>query len=219
MRQNLTNLSTVNIEDVDHFYIVGSTTKEGLIEGKSNVKLDLKKAASGGGGTSSEDAERLYEALFGQMPYVQVVSADQQISMLPLYEAFTTNPEILREARFFYKSSTPIPRAIGTEASGDEDHLEQCIYFALDENIGMVEMPTEATGLDTAWYRPVEYDVNLVGYTIPTKSNPTTVSGTLPEKSEIHALMVDVMVPFTEPTQVYQWDGEKKRICVSRKCS
>lgn len=53
MRQNLTNIKEVNIEDVEHFYVVGSTTKEGLIEGRSNVKLDLKKV--GGGENASED--------------------------------------------------------------------------------------------------------------------------------------------------------------------
>lgn len=50
MRQNLTNIKEVNIEDVEHFYVVGSTTKEGLIEGRSNVKLDLKKVGGGEGG-------------------------------------------------------------------------------------------------------------------------------------------------------------------------
>ena len=56
MRQNLTNVSSVDINSVDHFYVVGSTTKEGLIEGKSNVKVDLKDAISAGGGGSSKEA-------------------------------------------------------------------------------------------------------------------------------------------------------------------
>lgn len=51
MRQNLTNVSSVDINSVDHFYVVGSTTKEGLIEGRSNVKIDLKKAFAEGGNT------------------------------------------------------------------------------------------------------------------------------------------------------------------------
>lgn len=49
MRQNLTNVKEIDIKDVEHFYVVGSTTKEGLIEGKSNVKVDLKGAISAGG--------------------------------------------------------------------------------------------------------------------------------------------------------------------------
>lgn len=50
MRQNLTNIAAKDLESLEHFYIVGSTTKEGLIEGRSNVKIDLKKAIAEGGG-------------------------------------------------------------------------------------------------------------------------------------------------------------------------
>ena len=49
MRQNLTNVTEAQLDKVDSFYVVGSTTKEGLIEGRSNVKIDLKKAISGSG--------------------------------------------------------------------------------------------------------------------------------------------------------------------------
>ena len=56
MRQNLTNVSSVDINSVDHFYVVGSTTKEGLIEGKSNVKVDLKDAISAGGEGGGKEA-------------------------------------------------------------------------------------------------------------------------------------------------------------------
>ena len=52
MRHNLTNVAETQLDKVDSFYVVGSTTKEGLIEGKSNVKIDLKKAISEGGGSS-----------------------------------------------------------------------------------------------------------------------------------------------------------------------
>lgn len=51
MRQNLTNIAAKDLESLEHFYIVGSTTKEGLLDESSNVKIDLKKelAEAGGG--------------------------------------------------------------------------------------------------------------------------------------------------------------------------
>ena len=51
MRQNLTNVTEAQLDKVDSFYVVGSTTKEGLLEGRSNVKIDLKKAVAEGGNT------------------------------------------------------------------------------------------------------------------------------------------------------------------------
>lgn len=52
MRQNLTNIAAKDLESLEHFYIVGSTTKEGLLDESTNVKIDLKKelAEAGGGG-------------------------------------------------------------------------------------------------------------------------------------------------------------------------
>lgn len=51
MRQNLTNIAAKDLESLEHFYIVGSTTKEGLLDESTNVKIDLKKelAEAGGG--------------------------------------------------------------------------------------------------------------------------------------------------------------------------
>lgn len=49
MRHNLTNIAETQLDKVDSFYVVGSTTREGIIEGKSNVKIDLKKAVAEGG--------------------------------------------------------------------------------------------------------------------------------------------------------------------------
>lgn len=51
MRHNLTNIAETQLDKVDSFYVVGSTTKDGLIEGRSNVKIGLKKAISEGGNT------------------------------------------------------------------------------------------------------------------------------------------------------------------------
>ena len=93
MRQNLTNIHEVDINSVEHFYVIGSTTKDGLIDDRSNVKLDIK-TVSAGGGTSSEDAEKMYEALFGQTPYV-VTGSHEEIVMAPLYEVFPPKPPAL----------------------------------------------------------------------------------------------------------------------------
>lgn len=45
MKENLTNIKRVDLSEVDHFYIMGSTRKDGLL-GVGNVKLDLKALAS-----------------------------------------------------------------------------------------------------------------------------------------------------------------------------
>lgn len=54
MKQNLTNVPKVNLEDVDHFYIVGCVNKDGIL-GIDNYKLDLVAAIQ----ESSGAAERL----------------------------------------------------------------------------------------------------------------------------------------------------------------
>lgn len=201
MRQNLTNVKEIDIKDVEHFYVVGSVTKDGLLEGKSNVKLDLKKAASGGGGASSEDAERMYEALFGQVPYLSVGPKEKWV-LVPLYEAFTTG--IVTEisaSDLYYKSSTPVPKATFMNM---EDGVTT-ISFPLSSNIYMMEVPTEVTGMPDTWYVPLAYDINLVGYTTPTEGNPTIVSGTLPDKREMEALMHDHIVTGVFPTDFYYW--------------
>lgn len=206
MRQNLTNVKEIDIKDVEHFYVVGSTTKEGLLEGKSNVKLDLKKAASGGGGTSSEDAERMYEALFGQTPYLVVALPDSSVDVVPLYEIFegiNSDAEITNHA-FIYKSSTPVPKATVMESNDSADS----IVFLRGMGIYMMEIPPMPEMPDT-WYIPVAYDVSLVGYTTPTFGNPTTVSGTLPDKREIEVLVSDQYVSGENPTEAYYWDNVK----------
>lgn len=61
MRHNLTNVAETQLDKVDSFYVVGSTTKDGLIEGRSNVKIDLKKAVAEGGGGSTEGLYSILE--------------------------------------------------------------------------------------------------------------------------------------------------------------
>lgn len=204
MRQNLTNVKEIDIKDVEHFYVVGSTTKEGLIEGKSNVKLDLKKAVSEGGGTSSEDAEKMYEALFGQVPYLPVES-EEEVVMVPLYEFFTTDIGADTErGTLYYKSSTPVPKATEMYIESSNGSTALGIYFPMNMGIYMMEIPPVTP--DT-WYMPIPYDVNLIDYTTPTKDNPTTVSGTLPEKSVIEVLVNVHPFPGGEgPTEKYYWD-------------
>lgn len=81
MRQNLTNIQEVSLENVEHFYVVGSTTKEGLLEGRSNVKIDLKKAVAeggGGGGEQSFDAKK-----FGDDVVKQLYDSDLESLVFP----------------------------------------------------------------------------------------------------------------------------------------
>lgn len=58
MRQNLTNIAAKDLESLEHFYIVGSTTKEGLLDESSNVKIDLKKELAEAGGGSEEEQQK-----------------------------------------------------------------------------------------------------------------------------------------------------------------
>ncbi len=160
-----------------------------------------------GGGTSSEDAEKMYEALFGQTPYVPVVLPDESVDAVPLYEIFADtgfDGEIANYSLFF-KSNTPVPKATGID--GDEE----AVYMTFPRGMGiyMMEIPAEVPGSPDTWYMPVAYDVNLIGYTIPTFNNPTIVSGTLPDKQEIQVLVSDHPVFGEEPTEVYHWDNVK----------
>lgn len=204
MRQNLTNVKEIDIKDVEHLYVVGSTMKEGLLEGKSNVKLDLKKAVSEGGGTSSEDAEKMYEAFFGQVPYFLAKNPDDNTTqMLPLYELFTALDEGLEISEYlYYKSDIPTARAAMVSVS-DEELLVNMAFAS--GNTFMIEV-LEEEGLpegDT-WYIAVGADVNLFGYDAPTANNPTVVSGKLPTDKNYIAV-----VESNDGTTVsYEYNGD-----------
>lgn len=47
MRQKYTKIPEVTLEDVDHFYVLGSQYDDGIL-GQANLKLDLKAAFYGG---------------------------------------------------------------------------------------------------------------------------------------------------------------------------
>ena len=104
MRQNLTNVKETQLDKVDSFYIVGSTTKEGLIEGRSNVKIDLKKAVAeggGGGGEQSFDAKK-----FGDDVVKQLYDSDLESLVFPdLYLTVRNgNPVSITSAEMFAAS-------------------------------------------------------------------------------------------------------------------
>lgn len=46
MKQNLANIPEVDIKDVNAFYVVGSTHKDGIL-GNENYKLNLKLLGGG----------------------------------------------------------------------------------------------------------------------------------------------------------------------------
>ena len=130
-----------------------------------------------GGGTSSEDAERMYEAFYGQVPYFLALNPDDNTTqVLPLYELFTALDEGLRVLEnLYYKSDTPIAKACRVH-----EVPSISIEFAWG-NVFMVEAPEEE-GLpeDNTWYYSISADINLIGYNVPTENNPTVVSGILP---------------------------------------
>lgn len=56
MKQNLTNIPEVKLNDVEHFYVMGSRHKDGIL-GVENQKVDLKEL--GGGGIDLNDRAAL----------------------------------------------------------------------------------------------------------------------------------------------------------------
>lgn len=46
MKQNLTNIPEVKLNDVEHFYVMGSRHKDGIL-GIENQKVDLKELGGG----------------------------------------------------------------------------------------------------------------------------------------------------------------------------
>lgn len=117
MRQNLTNIKEVNIEDVEHFYVVGSTTKEGLLEGRSNVKLDLKKVSSEGGGGDTQPSEfnakefgdEVVNFMFGEDMPESLVYPDTYVFYYAASQEFRT-PSSAAEftAAMYYELLVPI---------------------------------------------------------------------------------------------------------------
>lgn len=100
----MTNVKETQLDKVDSFYIVGSTTKEGLIEGRSNVKIDLKKAVAeggGGGGEQSFDAKK-----FGDDVVKQLYDSDLESLVFPdLYVTLENgNPISITSAEMFAAS-------------------------------------------------------------------------------------------------------------------
>ena len=51
MKDNLSNIPELNLEDTEHFYVVGTKNRDGVLAG--NYKVDIKKLS--GGGNSCED--------------------------------------------------------------------------------------------------------------------------------------------------------------------
>lgn len=71
MKQNLTNIPEVDINDVNAFYVVGSTHKDGIL-GNENYKLNLKSL---GGGIDLNDRaalRKLYSAMLDAVSLVLI---------------------------------------------------------------------------------------------------------------------------------------------------
>ena len=198
MRQNLTNVKETQLDKVDSFYIVGSTTKEGLIEGRSNVKIDLKKAIAegGGGGSSSEDAQKLFEMFFGQMPYVYVEGSEP----LPITEYSIEELTELGSASLIYKKQEPVSKA--NRFDGGENLVNIGVVSATD--IGMYLVPVDIP--NGPWYYPAPVpDIDLSLFELPTEGNPTILTGIEIPQSEILPVLQDGNIA------LYYWDENNNR--------
>lgn len=73
MKQNLTNIPEVDINDVNAFYVVGSTHKDGIL-GNENYKLNLKSLGGGGGIDLNDRAalRKLYSAMLDAVSLVLI---------------------------------------------------------------------------------------------------------------------------------------------------
>lgn len=215
MRQNLTNVKETQLDKVDSFYIVGSTTKEGLIEGRSNVKIDLKKAVAegGGGGGGSEDAQKLFEMFFGQVPYVFYNGAPEGYDPSPITEYSTE--ELLELCATYggilliYKEQEPVAKAYTIQEN------PQLLWPSINVTVlsGELEMTLVPVDIPNGpWYYPAEKvvaDIDLSNFSKPTSGNPTTLTGVeIPQKEELTVKQLGGVVTYNWNSGSNQYECE-----------
>ena len=184
MRQNLINIPAVDIKDVDHLYIVGSTTKEGLIEGRSNVKIDLKKAVTGEGGSSSE-AQEVFDTLFGQTPYFAVNDGSTSTVMTfeQLLSLSNDEAESFEEQEIYalYKEKLPLPRVFSSYIESDEFGSDRFTFSVMGKDACVIMAPVSGEDIPGGpWYVPMECEegtIDLTSFPYPTFGNPTVLTG------------------------------------------
>lgn len=54
MKKEIVDIPEVNLSDVKEFWVLGSQYKDGIL-GEYNLKIDVKAAIEGGGGSEEED--------------------------------------------------------------------------------------------------------------------------------------------------------------------
>jgi hypothetical protein len=139
MRQNLTNITEVNIEDVEHFYVVGTKNRDGILAG--NYKVDIKKL-SGGGGIDLTDKEALKALWRALQDAIQVVITNDDVEEqvdedLITYEVINTEgfpdetwtTEEIQEFR---------PKVVGVFRESSRSHAEHQVSIKLDFQSGVM---------------------------------------------------------------------------------
>lgn len=154
--------------------------------GGGGVKaLGYKETAStsgGEGGQSSGEAQALFDAMFGQTPYVNI----DESTVVPLSEfilSYLPSMELEKDTilPFLYKEKQPIPKAVeySVYPTDNESFLTFC-----ETNNTMVQVEE---GPDGPWYTPYYADVDLTSFPLPTEETPTvTLTGVaIPDKDTV----------------------------------
>lgn len=152
--------------------------------GGGGVKaLSYNKTASvdgNGGGGSSEEAQKLFDAMFGQTPYIAIEDSDGELRVVPLVEYLTNPIEGKPQEGLLFKNTSPIPNVDVFPAT-----------------MILVEVPEDALP-DGPWYftQPItdDYDLDLRSFPLPEEGSPVILTG--------------VDVPDTAPFTVLTAQGE-----------
>lgn len=178
--------------------------------GGGGVKALKVKDNTGFGkkGSGSEDAQKLFEMFFGQVPYVFFPRAPESFEVLPITEYSTE--ELLElcntffQALFMYKEQEPVAGAYCVLNSDQTVGGINITVRPYDE-VEMIPVPLDIP--NGPWYYP-EYkaDIDLSSFPLPTEENPTTLTGVeIPQKEQL------VVRQRPNGTVTYHWNSGKNQ--------
>lgn len=149
--------------------------------GGGGVKaLGYKETVStsgGGGGQSSGEVQALFDAVFGQTPYV--FTDNENIVPFSEFLSEYIGPSFSGEAALYYKEKQPAAKAKVFEAYQGTRKLE-LIPDTTSTIMVQFDFP------DGPLYQPVSGDVDLTSFPFPTGDHPTVLTGvTIPDKDYI----------------------------------
>ena len=129
----------------------------------------------GNNGGGSEDAQKLFEMFFGQMPYVYPVGGPPMVEPMPITEySIAELLELYDEysnIALIYKKREPIVAA--REIKGEDAYSISVVAFS---ELEMVPVPADIP--NGPWYYPdTKVDIDLSNFSVPTEGNCTILTG------------------------------------------